>query len=176
MQNSKIYQSPCLNSHAFSFDSINVLTRQKHTLASPCRPVITQDFQKKYPAIQTSFSSLPQGKSQDKTTLADGAHQAKHHISLIEDPLWKRVCADLVRMLGVKMMESFPTVRLWDCRLDDLSGRDKIVTIYCLTEHTAQFLEQYVFIVLDGLHQYFPALKEIRINNEAEARLLHCYR
>jgi hypothetical protein len=93
MQNSKIYQSPCLNSHAFSFDSINVLTRQKHTLASPCRPVITQDSQKKYLAIQTSFSSSPQGKSQDKTTLADGTHQAKHHISMrsLEEPFQRAV-------------------------------------------------------------------------------------
>jgi len=78
-------------------------------------------------------------------------------------------------MLGVKMIGSFPTVRLWDCRLDDLSGRDEIASIYCSTEHTAQFLEQYVFIVLDSLHQYFPALKEIRINNEAEASSLHGY-
>jgi len=100
--------------------------------------------------------------------MADAAQiQAKIHLCLVEDPLWKQVCTDLVKMLG-----DVPTARLEDCKLEDLSGHDKVANIRCSTEDIAQFLEDYVFVVLESLRQYFPALKELRINNESETGAL----
>lgn len=167
MQSSNIYKHSSLTSHKFSFDFINSPTLQKKALVVTRQSVLTQTSQKKHSAIQTLrlfLQELPQNKA---TLDNEVGIQAEKQTSLIEDPLWKQVCTDLVKMLG-----SFPTARIEDCKLEDLSGQDKVANICCSSEDTAQFLEEYVFVILESLRQYFPALKELRINNEGETAAL----
>jgi len=154
MHRSKIYQQPCLNSHAFSFSFINSLIFKKHTREPTRRPAIIQDFQKKHPAIQKSFSSLPQGKSRDEKTLID---EARHHHGLTEDPLWKHVCADAVNLMGPMALA------ISQVQLGEVSSKDKTVDIYCQTEEISHFLLKYHFIILGSLQKYFPNLKEITV-------------
>ena len=83
--------------------------------------------------------------------------QANHHLSLIQDTLWKKVCIDVAHTMG-----QFSVLILWNTRLENISSQDKVANIYCSTEGAAQFLDQYAFVILGSLRQYFPALKEIR--------------
>ena len=103
----------------------------------------------------TAKSSLP--KKSFSYKLSQEVHfQAKHYISLIKDPLWKRVCAEAINIIGPLFI-----LKIWNSRLG--SPQDKIIDLYCPTEEAAQFTQQYAFVVIGILQQYFPALKELKV-------------
>jgi hypothetical protein len=93
---------------------------------------------------------------QDPNFSLDEYTKVKHCLSTIDDPLWKKVCQDVIRMMG---LASF--LEIWECRLGEVASQKKHIDIYCTTEKEAQFIKQYSFVFLGSLKTYFPALKEI---------------
>ena len=103
--------------------------------------------------------NVSQEESQNRNCLFDEAYsQAKHCISLIKDPLWKHVCTEVINMMG-----PLSVLKVWDSRLGTLSSQEKVIDLSCQTEESAQFLEQYNFVIISILQQYFPALKELQV-------------
>lgn len=88
----------------------------------------------------------------------DSRSQAQYCLSLIDDPLWKRICRELESMMG-----SFAVLKLWKCELGTLSSCAKTLDLYCQTEEVAQFAHQYAFVILGALQPYFPVLKELEV-------------
>jgi hypothetical protein len=84
--------------------------------------------------------------------------QAKHRVSLIEDPLWKSVCAEMVDMMG-----PLAVLKMWNSSLGAFSHQHKTINLYCQTEEIAQFIHQYSFVVLGSLQRYFPMMKDLQI-------------
>lgn len=84
--------------------------------------------------------------------------KAKDYLSTIEDPLWKRICQDVLKTMGPA---SF--LEIWECILGTTTSRNKSIDIYCPTEKAAQFIKQYSFVFLGCLKTYFPSLKEINV-------------
>ncbi len=83
--------------------------------------------------------------------------QANISISLIKDPLWKRVCTEMVNMMG-----PLSVLKIGKCKLGSFPSQESIVDVECPTEEAVQFVQQHAFIIRGCLQQYFPYLKEIR--------------
>ena len=84
--------------------------------------------------------------------------KAKTYLSTIEDSLWKYVCQYVINMMGPA---SF--LKIWDSTLGEICFQDQSMEIHCQTEETAQFIQQYDFVILGSLHPYFPSLKKLSI-------------
>ena len=114
------------------------------------------------PHIKTSQSKnrlsckLSQKLPQNEDGLVDGT-QETGIFSFIKDPLWRHIYCEALRTIG-------PTAeQIWQVQLGPLSHIDTTLDLYCYTSEIAQILQQYNFIILDNLRQYFPAIKELRI-------------
>ena len=83
--------------------------------------------------------------------------QFKHYFSLIKDPLWKRVCADAVNLMGPMALQ------ISQVQLGAFSSKDQVADLYCETEEMSHFLQKYNFIILGSLQKYFPNLKELKV-------------
>ncbi len=102
--------------------------------------------------------------------LFDDSHShAKRCISLIEDPLWKHVCTEVMNIMGPASV-----IKIWNSTLGALSSHDKLLDLYCQTEESAQYVQQYAFVILGSLQQYFPALKELTVRIELSAYKVNC--
>lgn len=116
-------------------------------------------FIKEPPSVAKKDRLYP---AKNKQVSFDGIQaQVRHYTSLIEDPLWKHVCIETVKMMG-----PFSLLKIWYGRLGTFSPQDKAIDFYCQTEETAQFVQQYAFVILGILQRYFPTLKEIRVLRE----------
>jgi len=82
--------------------------------------------------------------------------QAHKYISLIKDPLWKKVCIEFINQMGSSQIPP-----IWESKLGVLSPQNPCFNLYCPTEEVSQFTQQYSFIILNILQQYFPNLKDI---------------
>ena len=106
------------------------------------------------------FSNSSPSKSQNSLhTVAEDHSKVKYYLSLIDDPLWKEVCRHVEDMMG-----PLSVVKIWECKLGSFSSEEYNIEIDCKTEEATQFLKKYAFVILGGLKQYFPALKELKIN------------
>lgn len=83
---------------------------------------------------------------------------AKDCISRITDPLWQKICSELINMLG-----PVSVLKIWKSKLGELSIQDRSFDITCETKETAIFVQQYDFVILGVLQQYFPSLKQLRV-------------
>ena len=102
---------------------------------------------------------LPQKQSQNATVLLeDDLTKATNCLSLIEDPLWKHVCRDVLNMMGALSL-----LKIWESTLGEISFQSKNIEIFCTTEEIATFIQQYDFVILGSLRSYLPALKKLRI-------------
>lgn len=94
----------------------------------------------------------------------ESTQKAKHCLSLIEDPLWKYVCKEIVNMMGPAAV-----IKIWDSKLELCSSQFKHMSLYCQTNEIAQFIEPYSFVILGVLQQFFPALKELKLKTKQRA-------
>jgi hypothetical protein len=62
------------------------------------------------------------------------------------------------------MMGPISVVKIWECKIGSFSSEEHSIEINCRTEEAGQFLKKYAFVILGGLKQYFPALKELKIS------------
>jgi hypothetical protein len=115
---------------------------------------------------KSSSTQLVPLKSQNSLTEVDeNSSQVKYYLSLINDPLWKKVCRHVENMMG-----PLCAIKIWECKLGSFSSEENNIEINCKTEEAAQFLKKYAFVVLGGLKQYFPALKKLKVNCESSFR------
>ncbi len=112
------------------------------------------------PFSNENFSPIPSHKTlQHQTISSEEAYaKAENCLSTIIDPLWKHVCRDVIHTMGAA---SF--LKIWDSTLGEFCTQDQSMEIHCQTEETAQFIQQYDFVILGSLQLYFPALKQLRI-------------
>lgn len=85
-------------------------------------------------------------------------YQANSYLSRITDPLWKKICLQVANMMG-----PFAILKIGGCQLGSLSPKDRALDFYCPTEEAVHFVNQYAFVILGELQQYFPELKELQI-------------
>jgi hypothetical protein len=108
---------------------------------------------------EKSVHTTPEKTLQHQNILVDeDCIKAANCLSSIEDPLWKRVCRDVIRAMGAA---SF--LKIWDSILGEFYPQDQSIEIHCQSEETAQFIQQYDFVILGSLQPYFPSLKHLRI-------------
>ncbi len=126
-------------------------------------PMWSKSDRKKRHSAAPLFSShrplYPSLKRKPQTRQDDTDSQVKYNLSLINDPLWKKVCCHVENMMGPLSVD-----KIWECRLGVFSSKEKDIDIYCQTKESAQFLKQYAFVVLGELKQYFPALQKLKVN------------
>ncbi|KAB2835705.1 MAG: hypothetical protein F9K49_03240 [Caedimonadaceae bacterium] len=87
--------------------------------------------------------------------------QARRSILLIEDPLWRDICSDLMKTMGSPLV-----LKIWESQLEDFSAQSQQISLKCKTENTAQFVQQYAFVILGSLQRYFPSVKALEIKIE----------
>lgn len=87
--------------------------------------------------------------------------QARRSILLIEDPLWRDICSDLMKTMGSPLV-----LKIWESQLEDFSAQSQQISLKCKTENTAQFVQQYAFVILGSLQRYFPSVKDLVIKFE----------
>lgn len=101
------------------------------------------------------FLDFPQNK---KIALDEARLQANQCLLLIDDPLWKQVCTEVAHMMG-----PLSILKIWNSKLGEFLPQSQAIHLYCQAEETAQFAEEYSFVILEGLRKYFPALKELKV-------------
>lgn len=94
----------------------------------------------------------------DKFSFEDSHSQAKSYLSRIQDPLWKSVCTEMVDIMGPSSVH-----KIWNSKLGSYCTRGKTMEFCCPTDETAQFVNQYSFLILGSLQRYFPTLKHLII-------------
>lgn len=108
---------------------------------------------------QHSAYLVSQKSSQKEKMSADDIQSlANHYISLIEDPLWKRVCSEVAKMMG-----PLSILKLWESQLGTFSSQNKAIDIQCKTKDEAQFVQKYAFVILGSLQPYFPTVKNLKV-------------
>lgn len=78
---------------------------------------------------------------------------AHYGISQIEDPLWQKICLELLSILGPIAFGD-----LWKINLTSVSSDGKKVYLSCTSEITAKRVETYHFVIIDVLRKFYPAL------------------
>ena len=94
----------------------------------------------------------------DQISFEEAYSEAKYRLSLIEDPLWKSVCTEMVDMMG-----PLAVLKMWNSSLGLFSHQHKTMDLYCQTEEIVQFICQYSFVVLGSLQRYFPMMKDLQV-------------
>ncbi|MBX9621947.1 MAG: hypothetical protein K2X28_08025 [Alphaproteobacteria bacterium] len=95
-------------------------------------------------------------QSQRTNSINDRYHE-HNCFSHIEDPLWKSVCNEMTDLMG-----SSPVQKMWNSKLGTFCSEGKSIDLCCPTEETAQFVNQYSFLILGSLQRYFPAIKTLK--------------
>lgn len=104
-----------------------------------------------------AHSLTKKGEKKDLHLDSDLHSKAKHLLSYIEDPLWKKICCEVGKMMG-----AFAVQKIWDSKLGSFCSEEKAIDLCCPTEETAQFINQYSFLILGSLQHYFPAIKSLK--------------
>lgn len=84
--------------------------------------------------------------------------EAKKGIAQIKDPLWRRVCADILKVLGPVAFKD-----LWNTQLKSISPDGKRAFLTCSTQAIAITLEEYHFVIIGALKEFYPFLSSIEI-------------
>lgn len=78
---------------------------------------------------------------------------AHRGISQIEDPLWQKICLELLNILGPIAFGD-----LWKINLTSVSSDGKKAYLTCTSEIAAKRVETYHFVIIDVLKKFYPAL------------------
>ena len=100
-----------------------------------------------------SASKLYLSEPLHKDLLNSYEDDAHYNISQIEDPLWQKICLELLNILGPIAFGD-----LWEINLTSVSSDGKKVYLSCPSETTARRVETYHFVIIDVLRKFYPAL------------------
>ena len=165
MQNTEAYFQPYSNVHTLPF------RLKKMTATKDTTPLSMVHFSNIKKCTHTYTLPLPSSKKEhfhedNEVSFEEAYSQAKHCLSLIEDPLWKSVCIEIANMMG-----PLAVLKTWECRLGSFSHQHKTINLYCQTEEISQFIRPYSFVILGSLQRYFPMLKDLKVKSELPYRL-----
>lgn len=79
-------------------------------------------------------------------------------VAQISDPLWKRICEQVLHTLGAQAFAD-----LWQVKIDIAGIESKQVRLSCPNQEIVKTIKNYQFVILDALKAYFPMLKEVQI-------------
>ena len=94
--------------------------------------------------------------SLSQETLYKYTTEAEIGISQIQDPLWRRVCLDIFRILGPVAFKD-----LWKANLTSISPKERRAYLTCPTQAIAEAVENYHFVVMGALKKFYPFLFSI---------------
>lgn len=97
----------------------------------------------------------------DNLLLKENIDNIEECISCIKDPLWKKICTDLICVMGPASV-----LKIWKSQLGEICPQGKGIDIMCETEEIAKFVGQYDFVILGSLHQYLPFLSHLRVKSQ----------
>ena len=92
-------------------------------------------------------------EAQNQNTSFEETLSQFNFISLIEDPLWKQVCVEVVSIMGPIAF------KMAQVQLGIYSSQDKTMDLYCQTSEVCTFIQEYNYIILGSLQRYFPPLQ-----------------
>lgn len=84
------------------------------------------------------------------------AQEAEEGIAQIQDPLWRRVCVDILNILGPVAFKD-----LWRIKLTTVSPQGKRAYFECPNQDIAATIEHYHFVIIDALKKFYPFLSSI---------------
>lgn len=82
--------------------------------------------------------------------------EADKGISQIQDPLWQRVCIDILKVLGPIAFKD-----LWKTNFLSISPEGRRAHLTCPTHDIAETIEKYHFVVIEALKKFYPSLFSI---------------
>jgi hypothetical protein len=82
--------------------------------------------------------------------------EAEVGISQIQDPLWRRVCLDVLRVLGPVAFKD-----LWKINLMRISPKERKAYLACPTPGIAETVKNYHFVIVGALKKFYPFLFSI---------------
>jgi hypothetical protein len=88
---------------------------------------------------------------------------AELKVSQIQDPLWQRVCDDLLKMLGPLAFKD-----LWKIKLINVSPEGKKAYFSSPNETLALTLQQYHFVIIGALKKFYPFLSSLEVEISEE--------
>jgi hypothetical protein len=100
-----------------------------------------------------STSALYLSESLPEALLDSYESDAHYNVSQIKDPLWQKICLELLSILGPIAFGD-----LWKINLTSVSSDGKKVYLSCTSEVTAKRVETYHFVIIDVLRKFYPAL------------------
>lgn len=112
------------------------------------------------PLSYCKTSRFPQGKFLSQKTLVN----IEKRLSPISDPLWKRVCSEVVLIMGPVAMQIF--------QVEFGLPQEKSMDLYCHTKELAHLIRIYNFIIVVSLQRYFPYFKapDVHAKNSRKRR------
>ncbi|MBY0291751.1 MAG: hypothetical protein K2W92_00465 [Alphaproteobacteria bacterium] len=125
----------------FSHTSLAWDIRYKEGDTSPDELFVTQDLQ------EASMND------QKEWTLDTYEIEAAEGISQIQDPLWRRVCVDVLRILGPVAFKN-----LWKIKLCHVSAEGRKAYFISPTMDIAETIENYNFVIIEALKKFYPSL------------------
>lgn len=119
--------------------------------------------------VQSDHQNTPQEKnSLLSAPLPDDAREAEEGISQVQDPLWQKVCIDILRTLGPLAFKN-----LWKANLIYVSHETKKAYFICPTRDIAASLQRYHFVIIGVLKKFYPFLMSLNIEVKEEGQPLH---
>jgi hypothetical protein len=137
-------------SGSVSYVQENVRIPPLRTTFKQKKPVLKSSY---FPSVVRKTTHLP-----DVQKIEDTYAQIQHNISFIEDPLWKHICKEVIHIMG-----PISVLKIWDIQLGDLSPHDQEAELYCPTIESAQFVQQYDFVILGSLQKFFPVVRALKV-------------
>ena len=114
---------------------------------------------KKFPALQGGEELfLSEGIPLSKGVLQEYKTEAEEGIARIEDPLWRKICLDILEILGPVAFKN-----LWKVKLVSVSSERRKAYLACPNRSVAASIEQYQFVVIGALKKFYPFLTSINI-------------
>lgn len=84
--------------------------------------------------------------------------EAEEGISRIQDPLWHRVCVDILQVLGPIAFKD-----LWKSKLITVSPKGRRVYLACPNQAMVETIEKYHFVIIAALKKFYPFLSSIEM-------------
>lgn len=109
------------------------------------------------PPLEGSFSSKgPLTPFPFYENISSSKGQLEERIAQIQDPLWRRVCIDMLSVLGPLAFSD-----LWRVSFETTSSGGRIAHLTCPSLSLAKTIEQYHFVIIDALKKFYPFLTSL---------------
>jgi hypothetical protein len=120
-----------------------------------------------YPdSIYEKAISILREKPFSDSLLNDNLSPLRKGMSEIQDPLWRRICGSILSILGPTAFAD-----LWKTKLIRISPEGKVAYLSCPNQEVAETIENYHFVVMGALKEFYPYLSSIETEIKEEEAL-----